>query len=238
MYDIKPLEEDWKKYKLKKRKPLYLFMFIFLIIALVSYYLFNNSQSKMKFFDKFYQNINNFSKNNIEQSSESLLPSILVNGSLEKLEVIGSINIEKSLNKDISEGELLVDIPILDVSSPSSENKVASKKGRMHLDIFETTSITAYEDVENRFKQTADIDDALFLAKSYYKKDNFKKSEYWAFEANKLDSTLEESFLIFVKSKFKLGKINEAISILNSYLKRTKSHEASALLEQLKNNKL
>lgn len=238
MYDIKPLEEDWKKYKLKKRKPLYLFMFIFLIVAVFLYYLLNSSEHKINVLDKFHQNINHFSKNNAEKYSESIIPSILVNGGLNKLEVLDEVNIVESLNKDISEGELLVDIPILDVSSPSSENKVASKKGRMHLDIFETTSITAYEDVENRFKQTADIDDALFLAKSYYKKDNFKKSEYWAFEANKLDSTLEESFLIFVKSKFKLGKINEAISILNSYLKRTKSHEASALLEQLKNNKL
>ena len=98
--------------------------------------------------------------------------------------------------------------------------------------------MTAYEDVEKRFAQSNDIDDALFLARSYYKKENYKKSESWAYEVNKLDSNLEEGLLIFIKSKVKLGRKNDALSILSNYLKKTNSIEAKNLLYKIENNKL
>jgi tetratricopeptide (TPR) repeat protein len=102
----------------------------------------------------------------------------------------------------------------------------------------ETSSVTAYKDVEKRFSQSHDIDDALFLARSYYKKGNYKKAEHWALETNKVDPNMEESILIFVKSKIKLGRKNEAISILKSYLKRSNSQEAINLLHHIENNKI
>jgi len=77
----------------------------------------------------------------------------------------------------------------------------------------------------------------LFLAKSYYKKENYKKAEQWALEANKMDGTLEESFLIFVKAKIKLGQINEAKSLLNQYLKHSESKDTRVLLNKIQNNK-
>ncbi len=240
MYDIKPLENDWKKYKLKKRKPLYVFIVIVFFSSILLYIYLLNSSKGFTIFDKFSKQIDNFSKSksNSVQAPSNSQGSILINSSLNNLELYETIEVrrEQTIN---SSTELLVDIPILDVEeTPLIESSVSKSKGKVHLDIFETTSVTAYEDVERRFRQSGDIDDALFLAKSYYKKGDFEKSEYWALETNKLNSSSEESFFIFVKSKAKLGNMNEAVAILNSYLNRTNSHEARTLLNELKNGKI
>ena len=66
----------------------------------------------------------------------------------------------------------------------------------------------------------------------------YKKSEYWALETNKLDEDSEESLFIFVKSKVKLGRKNEAVTILTDYIKMTNSQEGKKLLYQIENNKL
>jgi len=116
--------------------------------------------------------------------------------------------------------------------------KLLKEKEKKYLNIVKTSNVIAYEDVEERFRQTHDIDDALFLAKSYYKKAFYKKSKYWALEANKIDDNLEESLLIFVKSKVKLGKRDESISLLKKYIEKTNSEDASTLLDIIENHKL
>ncbi|MBD3791755.1 MAG: CDC27 family protein [Campylobacterales bacterium] len=104
----------------------------------------------------------------------------------------------------------------------------------MHLDILETSSVTAYKDVESRFYQTHDTDDSLFLAKSYFNRGEYKKAEYWALQTNKVDNTIEESWLLFAHAKAKLGQKQDAIKVLKSYIAKTNSIEAKRLLEQIK----
>ena len=92
--------------------------------------------------------------------------------------------------------------------------------------------------MEKRFLESHDIDDALFLARSYYKKGDYEKAASWALEINKLDEDMEEGLLIFVKSKVKMGRKNEAISILMTYVKKSDSQEAKKLLYLIENDKL
>ncbi len=132
---------------------------------------------------------------------------------------------------------ILVDIPILDGRQEERSNASGNVRKKIHLDIIKTTNVTAYKDVEKRFKQSHDVDDSLFLARSYYKKGNYKKSEYWALETNKVDSNIEESMLIFVKSKMKLGRKNEAKNILTTYIRKSNSPEAKKLLYRIENGK-
>jgi len=146
------------------------------------------------------------------------------------LDVVDTV-VKKPLN-------LLVDIPILDDTKEPISEEIPEVKKRVHLKIIESTSVTAYKDVEKRFLESHDIDDSLFLAKSYYKKGNYKKAEYWALQTNKLDENIEESLLIFVKSKMKQGSKNEAIAILTDYVKKSNSQEAKNLLYRIKNDKL
>jgi hypothetical protein len=121
--------------------------------------------------------------------------------------------------------ELLVDIPLLE-----------EEHNKTQLNIIGTSSVVAYEDVEKRFAQSHDIDDALFLANGYYKRGDYIKSAYWALETNKLDSNVEESIFIFVESKIKSGQVNEGISILKKYMKQSNSEEAKKLLFRIENN--
>ena len=139
-----------------------------------------------------------------------------------------STNVSKEIvkiNVDSTKEELLVDIPVLE-----------EENNKTQLNIIGTSSVVAYEDVEKRFAQSHDIDDALFLANGYYKRGDYIKSAYWALETNKLDADVEESIFIFVESKIKSGQVNEGISILKKYMKQSNSEEAKKLLFRIENN--
>jgi len=222
MYDIKPLEEEWKKYQHKKRKPFY-FIISLLAILCIMVIFYNSSNMNLNFLHK---HINNISLGKLSEVSNEREKNILLNDSLTRLEVKDIFS--NSSTKVNLDSDILVDIPILE-----EEIKVPNiSRGKVHLDIIETSSVKAYEDVEKRFLQSHDIDDAFFLAKSYYKKQNYTKAAHWALETNKIDDNLEESLFIFVKSKIKLGKKSEALSLLRSYIKRTDSNNAKKLLLQ------
>ena len=236
MYDMKPLEEEWKQYQRKKKKPLYILALIS-IILIIFFLLFNTKNLDLKFLNSYFNNVNSSTSNNFDDQTSLKQRSVLLNLGLKRLETITVTSNNTIQNIDKS-NELLVDIPILDIKNESviSAEKIDRKK--IYLNIMETSSVTAYEDVEKRFLQSHDIDDALFLAKSYYKKGNYEKSKQWAFEVNKLNQDIEESLLIFIQSKVKLGERNDALSLLKNYLKKSNSDEAKNLLYKIEKNTL
>jgi tetratricopeptide (TPR) repeat protein len=233
MYDIKPLEEDWKKYQNKKKKPYYIVL-LGIIFVIIVFFFFNKGN---RAFDSYINKLDYVSGDTSDKGS--ILPerNTLVNEGLTRLETL-DVSIEKSVESIEKSNEILVDIPVLDLKEESYVKVDDRNRKKVHLNIIETSSVTAYEDVEKRFIQSNDIDDALFLARSYYKKGNYKKSESWAYEVNKLDPNLEEGLFIFIKSKVKLGRKNDALSILSNYLKKSNSGEAKNLLYKIENNKL
>jgi hypothetical protein len=89
----------------------------------------------------------------------------------------------------------------ISVTEPVKKPVVVEKpRKKMHLDIIQTTSAGAYKDVANRFKDTSDTDDSLFLARTYFDKGNNKKAIYWALQTNKINPNIEESWLIFASA--------------------------------------
>ena len=244
MYDIKPLEEEWNRYKKKKRKPWYSLIFSILIIGALAFSFLNY---KDVIFSKF--------ENNESVVVDKPKPSvILLDRALTTLEVKKEI-IEKSIVKESTNDKSVeietddttaIDDPMrykhpnakkvsITVTEPIKKPVIVEKpRKKMHLDIIETTSASAYRDVAKRFADTSDTDDSLFLARTYYEKGNNKKAIYWALETNKVNSNIEESWLIFAKAKARSGHKSEAVRILSSYIKRTNSSEAKALLRKLK----
>lgn len=243
MYDIRPLEEEWKRYRKKKLRPWYLGSIVFVILIFLILFFSSNLNMNFNSLSTYLNSL----KNNVsfkEVKSENVQhdkSDIVVNGPLMRIEVEKQV-IDKSESVE-SEGventpaNILVDIPILDGKQEERSSLSGKARKKIHLDIIKTTNVTAYKDVENRFKRSRDIDDSLFLARSYYKKGNYKKSEYWALETNKVNPNIEESMLIFVKSKMKLGRKHEARNILTAYLKKSNSHEAKKLLYSIENGK-
>jgi len=245
MYDIKPLEEKWKKYKKKKRKPWFvLFLSIFLLLLISFTFLNYKEIDFLKFNDK--SKIEVVTNNSTTVLIDKALTTLETNKSKVN-EVLQTTETKPMTIISYENGsiEIAEDLPIPEDIETIEEPKVKIEtttiqepRKKMHLDIIETTSVSAYKDVENRFHQTHDTDDSLFLAKAYYRKGNYKKAEYWALQTNKVNENIEESWLIFVKSKVKLGRKNEAIRILTAYIKRSNSAEAKSLLHKIKKGTL
>jgi len=101
-----------------------------------------------------------------------------------------------------------------------------------------TTSVNYIETIKKKFIKTKKPREAMLLAKAYYAKKEYSKSEEWALRANRLNNKLDESWLLFAKSKVKLGKRDEALQILVSYYKKSHSSKAKALIEKIKTERL
>lgn len=103
---------------------------------------------------------------------------------------------------------------------------------------FTSTSADYLEIMKDKFTRSKNPRDAVLLAQTYYKQGQYAEAEQWALAANKLNNSLEESWLMFAKSKVKLGKQDEAIKILASYYKKSRSVEAKKLIGQIKTGKI
>ncbi len=220
MYDLKPLEEEWEKYHKKKNLPFYLGAFLGLLLISIVMLFYNN----------------NFSNKNILKSKNNDLESVQKNdNSLYKVsteivkEEVNKTIINKNSKKNKPTEKIVDNIPILE------DTVEKEKRKKINLNIIESSGLDAYNDVEKRFLKSRDVDDSLFLAKAYYRIGKYEKSEYWALQTNKINSTIDESWIIFAQSKVKLGQRNEAISILNNYIQRTGSEQAKNSLLKINN---
>jgi len=111
----------------------------------------------------------------------------------------------------------------------------ASKKPKIDLKVSENhRKDSEVVDVKERFSISKDPMDALFVAKYYYGKDDCKQAQQWALDANRLDSTIEDSWVIFAKCKAKDGDRLEALNILKEYLKIDDSKNIHALIDEIK----
>ena len=245
MYDIKLLEEEWEKYQKKKRKP-YIIMGVLILLLTGGFgVLYYTKGIDFILYDK------NTTKQKIERK-----PLVFIeNKSLEKLEVKQAKQLEVLESPD---EEVVEDLPLSDdrpirkkprvkMNIVTTEMPTVKKKRmvkeekphkRKHLTIKETSDSSAYKEVAERFRETQDTDDSLFLARTYYNMRQYKKAEYWALQTNNINSNIEESILIFAKTKVKLGHKNEAIRILSKYIKGSDSLDAKILLEKIKKGKL
>jgi len=230
MYDIRPLEEEWKKYHEKKRRPVYLFVLILFIIIGILIYTNDNI---------FLETKKPYVKHNVEKK-DIISESTSANASaynLSKNDFISkSKNVDKKEHSPLQ--SIVENIPILEEEKDNTYKEIKNEKPhkKIQLNIIESSSLDAYKDVEKRFYESRDIDDSIFLAKIYYRKGLYKKSEYWALQTNKLNNNIDESWIIFAQSKMKQGQKNEAVRILTNYVKRTGSQNAQNILNRLKNN--
>ena len=124
--------------------------------------------------------------------------------------------------------------------SDSAENVHAESEAPSHhiaITVTQKNAKTSISDMESRFLSDPKKEDALYLAKYYYKKKVYQKALRWALETNKIDSNIEESWLIFGKAKAKLGKRMEAIRVLQAYYDRTGSLKAKSILGKIRRGK-
>ena len=242
MYDIKPLEEEWEKYNKKRKKPRYIFILIVLLAI--------GTGAVFKYSDLLPMQVD---KNN---SIAKIQPKdVLIDKQIKKLEVHKNkamdveisaneikpaINNYGSDNNPMDPGDVFVDRDesikktVKNVSRPIIVTETPKTRKKIHFEMVDANTPSAYKEIESRFAFAPDPDDALFLARAYYKNGNYRKAARWALETNKLNGDIEESWLIFAKAKARTGQKNEAIRVLTQYTKKSNSVEAKKLLNKLK----
>ena len=229
MYNIKPLEEEWERYNAKKKRPIYIISILSVILVLsVLFFL----KYKDKIFTGMESNITiNSGKKGVVLLDKPITELSVKNENIDDT-AEPTLNIESN-NNPMNASDVLIEVTEKPKIAIATENFEKPRK-KVHLNIIQTTASSAYREVEKRFKDSHELDDALFLASSYYSDHNYKKAVYWSLEVNKLNGNIEESWLIFANSKAKTGHKNEAIRILTSYVEKSNSEEAKALLKKLK----
>ena len=245
MYDIKPLEEEWEKYNKKKRKPIYLSVLFFLLLLIAFAVMQYKNISLLKIFS--------VDKNESMVTSVIKSSDVLINKPIKTLEVkkdvLSSVTnsisevkpgvIVTSDNNPMEPTDVFVDennnhkIQVHAKPKIKTIKKEKRKKVKLNIVITDASSLSAYKEVERRFKVSPNPDDSLFLARGYFKKAKYRKSAHWALQTNKLNGDIEESWLIFARSKARTGQKNEAIRVLKEYVKRSHSTKANKLLNKL-----
>lgn len=116
---------------------------------------------------------------------------------------------------------LLLPPPLLEEQKPKGIIKI------------ETQEVNSIKYLKERFEKSHNIIYALMLAEEYYLSKNYQDSNKWSIIANTIDADNEKSWILFAKSKLKLGHKQDAISALEAYLKNNKSKVVQNLLTQI-----
>lgn len=221
MYDIESLEQQWKRYKRKKFVlpivlGVLLFVFGFMVLFWVGAKHPDTTQESTVSSSSNQSMPQTAETKNAPSSLSSEVPSIHKNSVRKKGWKMTFADSDSAENAHAEGGD----------SSPHIAITVTSKNVKASV-----------SDMESRFLSDPRKEDALYLAKYYYAKKAYKKAIQWALETNKLDSDIEESWLIFGKAKAKLGMRTEAIRVLQAYYDRTGSLNAKKILGKIRRGK-
>lgn len=94
------------------------------------------------------------------------------------------------------------------------------------------------QDVVARFKKNKNPALSLFVAKRYYRIGNYQQAYNYALITNELDSNIEDSWLIFAKSLYKLDQKEMAIKTLKTYYEESGSVKAKITIDQMEKGSL
>ena len=226
MYNVEKLERQWVRYR-QKKMILPVGIVLFGIIAL-SIFLYRGAGGKMSDQNssktlavQTYPNLKNEPQSNSKKTEARL--DILAT------EVPSLSPVKKQ--EQPKAGQIIF-------QSASEEVPTRRKKRKsLLIQVTEGGGKDIATDIENRFEFAKDKSDSLFLAKYYYDKMMYAKAEKWALETNKLDNTIEESWLIFAKSLAKQGKRIESLKVLRAFLGKENSAKARTLMDKIRRGK-
>ncbi len=116
------------------------------------------------------------------------------------------------------------------VTTSGGTTATAKPKGAIKIETQDTASIPQ---LKERFEKTQNPTFAVMLAEEFYNAKNYKESIKWSLMANQLEPENDKSWVLFAKSKVKMGEKEDAITALKAYLVHNKSNSAQALLSQI-----
>lgn len=159
-----------------------------------------------------------------------------------------SIKEDLIINKDMQNKEALYDTQTLELNVKQSNRK--SKIARNEKKVVPTIKIVDLDEKQffslkvksvneeevllRDFDAKKDYISAMKLANLYYQNRSYEKSIYWTKEASRINPGSSEPWIIYARSKNKLGLNDDAIIALEKYLVFFSSTTASNLLIKLK----
>ncbi len=120
--------------------------------------------------------------------------------------------------------------------SIQKESSLRSDSGKSTLMVETKTSNNTLKYLIERFNEKRDPKLAAYIAQSYYKKKDYNEAVKWSIMANSLDPSDEGSWLLYAKSKVRLGKKQDAIQALKTYLNQYSSPKVKAYLHNLEHS--
>ena len=165
-----------------------------------------------------------------------------------KLEEVVKINETNDTSKNgpkrqrSSQGWLKLNIPDEEplteqngVSVPQDEViDLESKPARKRVNIQVTSASNEESVLREQFLKTNNPTIALELARLNFRNNNFKEAIKWSLAANDIDNSLEESWIIFAKSKYKLKQSDDAVKALREYNKNLNKASINELINKIK----
>jgi len=223
MYDIDELERKWIKYK-RRKVAIYLSVSILSIsviggtLYIIAYF---NNKKDIK--EQIAQE-SSIKHTNIKRDRDIIITKGKTETHLDTTTIYN--------NRHLSTTQQTIEEPKV-LTNSSKEHKQPKK---INLIIKDPRNENIVKEIENRFNQSKNYNDAIYLAEYYYSKQNYKKAEYWAMQANIINSLPEESWLIFAKSKVKSGHRVEALKVLQAYYDKTGSTRVLDLIDIIRKN--
>ncbi len=222
-------------FKMKMKKYLKL-VFLFSVVLGAMFYLINNN-ILIENFKKEPLHVNKIIKEKVPQKIFKVKKVKSINQAL-KIE-------EKSVLKKIQYDTIVLS-PNLNLPNT---NKVMSKDEMFQTNnetllsiknkkiILHVKVVKSEDALLERFRAAGNFESAVGLADFYFEKENFEKSIYWSKKASTLKSGDSSAWLIYAKSKQKLGNKDDAIKALQLYLEYYSSEEVKRLLELYRSKK-
>ncbi|MDD4856254.1 MAG: hypothetical protein PHQ22_05815 [Sulfuricurvum sp.] len=241
MLDIPSLERRWLKYKIKHFLPYVALIVILLLIPIIMISLYSNNNASLPDIKK----ENNPKKIQLivpmNEEPMVLEPSMQFIQSLpaptsetnaispSTLKITPKAVISQKSAPPIQSSEIKPITAVLPVTSSVIQTKQTNKPSSINRD----TAAFDIHEIEERFKNNSNPHLGLYIARYHYDHTNYSEAYNYALKTNAINNTIEESWLIFIKSLIKLGKTDQAKKTLQLYISQSNSDSAKILLDSL-----
>jgi hypothetical protein len=231
MYDIEELEHQWQKYHRKRllRRAILGIGVLLLIGAPILYVMMVPPIAEES------GSPETQARKSKEHSPESNRTVSASPKTIQKEEVLKPESPSISSKKP-KKPKMLITLSNRSAEGDAESTETEAEK-RIRMEMIDVKNSQVVKEIEARFPATRDYDDAMYLAKYYYGKKKYKKAEYWAMQANSIDSTKEESWIVFGKAKARQGHRADALRVLQAYYDRSGSMRVKELIHRIRKGK-
>lgn len=249
MLDIPSLEQRWLKYKIKRSLPYLLTVLGTIIVVITLNYFLNPDKVSIPLTIKKEVNQSKEEpKTSVDEEAMVLEPSMQFIQSITTVPApditAAEVNIPATplpvTPKKILPVQKNIPSPLPIIKNvqnasptPSTRTLIQSNLNNKTTSIKRDSTTFNIHEIEDRFTSNSNPHLGLYIARYHYDNGNYSEAYNYALKTNAINNTIEESWLIFVKSLIKLGKTEQAKKTLQLYISQSNSEEAKNLLNGL-----